>query len=535
MINKKIGFVLILLFVILGIGAITQGNTNLETKIKKPLNIILIMSDDQSWEHIGANGNTLVKTPNIDLLAKKGVNFINCYNSAPACAPSRASMLTGKNFWELGTGAIHFSDFPSNIPTFIDLLSKNNYQVGYTGKAWGPGNWKQTRDENPSGKEINTTFYADVPEGINKNYYAGNFKSFYEQKGEAPFFFWLGTTEPHRPMVFNKSKDLKIDLSNVKVPDFLPNADEVKSDIADYYYEINWLDKQIGEVYQFLKEKDELKNTLIVFTSDNGMPFPRAKSNLYDYGSRLPLIISLEKQISENRVVTDFVNLKDLATTFLDFAGVSIPKEMNGKSLKPLLQTNKTGRIDSKRNYVVMGKELHAWCHPKGEINPVRAIRTDQYLYIQNIKPEMWPAGHPNAAYSWDLEPFGDVDQSPTKSYIIENATHPDVEKFHKLAFGKRPSEELYDVEKDPYQLKNLAYKPGFQKIKKELSKKMKDYLIATKDPRTLGNPSVFDKAPYYWSHGLETAGLPLYIWDHLTEDEKLQKIDSVSKSLKLK
>ena len=504
-----------------------------QEKRTKP-NIILLISDDQSAMHMGYAGDQVVRTPHIDALAKSGVVFTNAFNNAPACAPSRASMLTGRNFWELEEAAIHFSFFPGKLQVFTDMLADHGYAVGYTGKGWGPGNWKGYRPRDPSGTAVQEAFYDEVPLGINKNHYAGNFKLFHERKGEKPYFFMLGTTEPHRDLATGMGEKSGLRAADVVVPGFLPDDEIVRQDLLDYYYEIAWFDIQVGEVVDYLRERGELDNTIFIVTSDNGMAFPRAKSNLYDYGSQLPLVIS-GTEFANGVKRTDFITLKDLAPTILEMAGIEVPLAMNGSSLLPLLYDLKNGRTDPTRDHVVMGKELHAWCHPNGEINPVRGIRTDQYLYIQNLKPDMWPAGHPDPRYAWDLMPFGDVDGGPTKDFVIEQSGTEEGRYFFDLAFGKRPAEELYEISSDPYQLTNLAFKPGFQEIKKALSKQMRDYLLRTGDPRILGNPEVFQEAPYFWSHGLETAGLPLYLWDALTPDKRQMKKDSVNTLLNRK
>lgn len=498
---------------------------------KRP-NILICISDDQSWAHTSMSGDPVVKTPNFDRIAMNGVHFVNAYNNAPACAPSRASMLSGKNFWELEEGAIHFSYIPRKIKLITELLSENGYAVGYTGKGWAPGRWKGYRDTDPSGISVQTKFYDSVPAGINRNHYAANFMEFYNAKGNAPFYFLLGTTEPHRDLAKNMGKVSGMDIHSVKVPGFLPDNEVVRSDLLDYYYEIQWFDRQIGEVLDFLEAKGELDNTLIIVTSDNGMAFPRAKSNLYDYGSRLPLAIMWPGVVKAGVERTDFVSLKDLAPTILKAARIKIPADMTGNSLMPLLTDRQSGRSDKNRDFVVMGKELHAWCHPDGEINPVRAIRSDDYLYIHNLKPNLWPAGHPDPQYAWDLMPFGDVDGSPTKDFIIGKRNEAHVKKFYDLAFQKRPSEELYHIPSDPFQLENLAYKPGFQDIKNELSEKMQSYLIKTRDPRILGRPEVFDKAPYFWSQGISTGGLPPEAWDQLSELQKRSIQDSLRELL---
>jgi len=496
------------------------------------LNIILIISDDQSAMHMGYAGDPVVLTPRIDQLAKSGVVFTNAFNNAPACAPSRASMLTGRNFWELEEAAIHFSFFPSKFQVFTDILADNGYAVGYTGKGWGPGNWKGYRERDPSGTAVQEIFYDEVPQGINKNHYAANFKKFHNQKGDKPYFFMLGTTEPHRDLARGMGKASGLNPGQVEVPGFLPDTEVVRNDILDYYYEINWLDKQVGEVLDFLREQGELDNTILVITSDNGMPFPRAKSNLYDYGSRLPLVVA-GAGISKGGISrSDFVTLKDLAPTFLELAGIEIPQAMNGKSLVSLITKSQNGRIENERDHVVMGKELHGWCQPNGEINPVRGIRTDEFLYILNLKPDLWPAGHPDPRFAWDLMPFGDVDGGPTKDELMAKRNESYFRSFFDLAFGKRATEELYDVINDPYQLNNLDFKPGYQEIKKNLAAKMNTYLLQTGDPRTLGKPEVFDQAPYFWSQGLETAGLPPYQWNELSKEEQARQIDSVKRVL---
>lgn len=496
-------------------------------------NIILFISDDQSWQHASAYGDEMVQTPHFDRVAAQGVLFENAYCSAPACAPSRASMLAGRNFWELGEGAIHFSFFPKQIEIVTDILADNGYAVGYTGKGWGPGLWEGYRKRNPSGQPFQAQRHDSVPPGINGIHYAANFVEFYRQKGEQqPFFFLLGATEPHRPLPKGMGLASGKKLSKVQVPPFLPDTEAVRSDLLDYYYAIEWFDRQVGEVLSFLEQAGELDNTLIVITSDNGMPFPRAKSNLYDYGARLPLVIAWAQHFKGGRRVSDFVSLPDLAPTFLECAGLPIPTDMSKKSLLPILSAQGEGRIDPARDHIIMGKELHAWCHPDGEINPVRAIRTDEYLYIQNLKPEMWPAGHPDPQYAWDLHPYGDVDQGPSKTAVLQGKDSEAGRLFFELAFGKRPAEELYYLPEDPYQLHNLAFKPGYQEIKRALQEQLHLYLENTGDPRTLGRPATFDQAPYFWSHGLATAGLPLPEWEKLPPEAQAAKVDSLSRRM---
>lgn len=503
-----------------------------EKDVEHPPNILFCISDDQTWLHAGAYGDDIVSTPNFDRIAGEGILFTNAFASVPACAPSRASVLTGRNFYELEQAACHFSFFPAKFQVYTKILEDNGYDVGFTGKGWAPGNWeKGGRVRNPAGPEYNEIRHETI-EGISDIDYAENFKAFYKQKGEKPFCFWYGGMEAHRGYPTGKGFESGMDIDEVDVPSFLPNTDKVKKDMLDYYYEIEWFDAQLGKIIDFLKEKGDYENTLIVVTSDNGMPFPRAKSNLYEYGIHMPLAIGWKNRIIAPGKSDALVSFIDFAPTFLDAAGIEIPGEMSGKSLMPILANEKRG-TDEKREFIVAGKELHAWCHPDGRICPFRAIRTDRYVYILNLKPDMWPAGHPDPEYSWDFLPYGDIDWGPAKEEVMDTVDHGI--RFRELCMGKRPREELYDVSSDPYNLNNLAGDPQYAEIKTQLKEKLTGYLKETGDPRILGKPEVFDNAPYYFSHGLETAGLRPGEWEKLSPGEQKQKTEEAKELMKRK
>ncbi|MHC4389361.1 MAG: sulfatase/phosphatase domain-containing protein, partial [Planctomycetota bacterium] len=163
---------------------------------------------------------------------------------------------------------------------------------------------------------------------------------------------------------------------DVVVPEFLPDSTEVRTDICDYYWEIQRFDREVGQLLQTLEDMGEIDNTLIVITSDNGMPFPHAKANLYDYSTRMPLAVRWAAKVKGNRVVDDFVSHTDFAPTFLEAAGVEVPKEMTGRSLLDILLSGKSGRVDPERTRVFTALERHAWCRPNGLGYPSRAIRT---------------------------------------------------------------------------------------------------------------------------------------------------------------
>ena len=228
-----------------------------------------------------------------------------------------------------------------------------------------------------------------------------------------------------------------------------------------------------------MKKSGELENTIIVITSDNGMPFPRCKATLYDLGVKVPLAVKWHKKFKAGRAVTDFVYLHDFAPTFLDLAGVDIPPSMNGKSLKNILFSDKSGRVESDRSSVVVGMERHVEC------NPQRALRTDRYLLIRNYYQNKWPVA--KSDYNYNIDP------SPSKTYIQENKDDPKVKPFYDLAFAARGEFELYDLKNDPDQVRNLANEAGFQEIKQELLKQMKAKLEAADDPRVFRKGNIFE------------------------------------------
>ena len=186
---------------------------------------------------------------------------------------------------------------------------------------------------------------------------------------------------------------------------------EVREDIADYLFEIQRFDRDVGAILAAIEKAGELENTLVVVTSDNGMPFPRAKTNLYDSGTRMPLAISWPAAVPGGRVVDDFVSHTDFAPTFLAAAGLAIPESMSGRSLLPLLQSKKAGIVEKERDRVFTGRERHTQMRAGGVGYPMRAIRTRDFLYIRNYETDRWPSGDPPN--------FGDIDNGPSKEFVV--------------------------------------------------------------------------------------------------------------------
>jgi len=472
--------------------------TAADTETENRPNILFCFADDWGWPHAGAYGDPVVKTPAFDRLAKEGVLFEHAFISSPSCTPSRNAILTGQQFFRLETGANLYGALDVKHPTFVRLLEQVGYQTGHWRKAWGPGNYTQGG-------------YQSHPCGEPQS-----FKEFMKKRDpNKPFCFWFGTSDPHRGYNKGTGRQSGLDIDNVPVPAFYPNTEEIRSDIADYYFEAERWDSDVLMALQLLEEAGELENTVIAMSGDHGMPFPRCKGNLYDWGSRVPLAIRWGSGVTKpGRQVTDFVSTTDLAPTFLEVAGVDIPEQMTGRSLMAILKNEKNGRIEPNRDAIIYGRERHTDCQQDNDDGyPSRAIRTDEYLYIRNYAPDRWPAGTPHYQTAYKKNAWlGDCDNGPTKYFLwINRNADPTMKNFYNLNFGKRPSEELYIVEKDPDQINNVANNPEYAKIKQELSDRLTAALVDLEDPRATSAEVKFDDYPYI-------GGVPKYPGDQTVE-----------------
>ena len=463
MIKKSLIF---LFFILTALNVWGQNST------KKP-NILFIVADDWS-KHAGIFGDKVVRTPNIDRLGKNGLIFDQAFCSAASCSPSRASILTGKHPHQIAEGGNLWGSLPVRIPNFVSLIQASGGFVGSEQKGWGPGNFKiGGYQDNPAGK---------------------NFKNFEEFLGakpkDKPFFFWFGSIDPHRDYVKGTGEQAGLDPQKVKVPGFLPDTDVVKKDILDYYFEVERFDSNVGKLIATLESKGELENTLIVITSDNGMPFPRAKATCYDSGTNIPLIMYWKGKIKSARS-SELVSLIDLAPTMLDVMGIEKPADLPSKSLINLIN----GRPIAHRNAVFVERERHANVR-KGDLGyPVRGIRTKEFLYLRNFEPNRFPAGDPQKWVA--VGPYGDIDDSPSKQLIMSDSAH--YAFFFDRTLKKRGSEELYDLKNDPSQLHNLANEIRYDKQKNKLKIELEAWMKRTNDPRLINpNTNLWDKYPYY-------------------------------------
>jgi arylsulfatase A-like enzyme len=474
-------------------------------------NILFIIFDDWNGStHAGAYGCTWVKTPNFDRVAREGVLFKNAFTSNPKCSPCRASILTGRNTWQLKEAVSHGGYFPPGFVVYPDLLEQAGYVIGLTGKGWGPGDFKTLAGftRNPAGPSFDARKHRPIASGISANDYPANFADFLQQRDKAkPFCFWMGFHEPHRAYEWNSGARLGKKLEDVKVPAFFPDTEIVRRDLLDYAVEVEWGDAQIGRTLKILEEAGELDDTLIVITSDHGMPFPYVKGQIHEDAFHLPLAMRWGKGIQPGRVVEDFINVRDLAPTYLELAGLKPHAQMTGKSLVNILRSAKSGWIEN-RDVMLAGKERHDIGRPNDLGYPVRAIRTRDFLYVRNFHPERWPAGNPETD-------FGNCDPGPTKEVIKLLGGH-----FYELCFGKRPADELYDLRRDPECVNNLASDLAYQEQLENLRYRMMSLLKDEEDPRALGKGDDFEALKYVGgrSKGYET-------WLKLQEEGALQEL----------
>lgn len=481
---------------VLEMGLIVVLCTQIVSAADRP-NILLCISDDQSWAHTSANGDPVVRTPAFDRVAREGLRFVNSFCDAPTCGPSRSAILTGQAIWRLEeAGNIH-STLPAKFATYTEELQKLGYRTGYTGKGWSPGRLEPGgRTANPAGKRYDKQTLKPPFRSMRNLDYAGNFEDFLNDAGkDEPFCFWLGTSEPHR--AFEEGAGIRTgkNPSRVVVPAILPDNEIVRSDLLDYYVEVEHFDTMVGRALASLEQRALLDNTIVVVTSDHGMPFPRAKASLYDWGTRVPLAIRWPKGIkTPGRTVHAFVNLSDLAPSFLAAAGAEVPTMMSASSLMDIF----ADEIAPNRNAAYIAMERHDGCRAGGQGYPCRAIRTNKFLYIYNYEPSRWPSGSPDPSVCARSIPFGEIDSSPTKTFLMEHRGEHGIAHLAELSFGMRPAEELYDLENDPEQLVNVAGSLEHRAIQTRLRRQLFEHLEATRDPRVVGGKVEWDYYPYY-------------------------------------
>lgn len=506
---------------------------------------------------------SLVRTPNIDRIAQQGVLFRHAFVSAPSCTPCRSALLSGQHFWRTGRGSIlQGAVWDPSIPAFPLLLDQAGYHIGESFKVWSPG----SPGDAPygAGKFAYEKFgrkFNDFSENVTQAVRKGssieaaktelldgvesNFKDFLQARPDGrPFCYWFGPTNTHRQWIEGSGESLwgfDPEQFQGKLPPFLPDVPTVRQDLADYFGEIAAWDAAVGRLLDELETRQLTESTMIIISGDHGPPgFPHGKCNLYGFGTEVSLMIagpniphttlqispeSLPQNSTQDhphnasqnspgdapksfRVIDDLVSLTDIAPTILEAAGLAVPQTMTGKSLLPMLKRNSSGKLDPNRNAVFLGRERHVEnARPDFTPYPQRAIRTDEFLYIINFRPDRWPLGDPYGlmdstppSYQQVREntraTLPDEDAGPTKAWLVEHRNEPQWQPFFQHAYGRRPREELFDLRVDPHQMKNLAADPEYQSIRQNLEQRLLDELTRTGDPRMLDEGSFFETPP---------------------------------------
>lgn len=499
-------------------------------------NILLLFADD--WGRYascyapldGPGGmNDVVRTPHFDAVAREGVIFRRAHVSAPSCTPCRSALLTGQHFWRTGTGSIlRGAVWDATLPSFPPLLEQAGYHLGYAHKVWGPGSpanapFERRHAVATPGGRINqfsqhATRLVEKGRGIEEAKAEilaearDTFREFLANRpGEAPFFFWFGPTNVHRPWVKGSGTRLwGIDPDDLqgRLPPHLPDVPEVRQDVADYLGEIAAWDATIGTILAELDAAGLRDDTLVVISGDHGPPgFPHGKCNLYGFGTGVCLSIT-GPGVRGGRVVDDLTSLTDLAPTFLEAAGLPVPAVMTGRTLWPVLGAEASGLVDPTRSQVFTGRERHVdMARADFKPYPQRAIRTSTHALIVNFRPDRWPLGDPYrlagpsepTERELETETFvtlPDEDAGPAKAWLVR-ARHGDPWRAHfEWVYGKRPRHELYDLVKDPHETTNVAGDPAYADVLADLEDRLMDELKRTGDPRLVDDGRFYETPP---------------------------------------
>jgi arylsulfatase A-like enzyme len=428
-------------------------------------NILLLIADDMAWDDCGAYGHKTVRTPNIDKLASEGMRFDRAFLTASSCSPSRSSMITGRYPHSTGAQQLHWPLPPDQI-TFVELLKKAGYWTAAAGK-WHLGEAVKDRfdlviEANPAGFRLgHAPGQPAPPTDASGKSGAGQWVSTLQTRPKGkPFFLWLAAFDPHRDydegIIPNPHRP-----EDVVVPPYLPDVPETRKDLALYYDEITRLDHYVGEVLAELDRQGERDNTLVLFISDNGRPFPRAKTTLYDSGIKAPWIVRWPKHIKPGSVSNSLVSSVDIAPTFLEVASLKAGPSFQGKSIVPTLENPKA----------VIRETVFAEHHWHDFDDHGRSARSDRYKYIRNYYPDVPGTPPADAVRSLTF-------QAMRRLRDAGKLSSPQLACF----LNPRPEEELYDTEVDPHELRNLASDPRHGAVLNQLRKALAEWQRTTDD-----------------------------------------------------
>ena len=435
-------------------------NLPLLAEIQAPRpNFVLIIADDMGWDDCGAYGHPTIRTPHIDRLAADGMRFTNAFLTTSSCSPSRASIITGRYPHNTDAEQLHWP-LPAEQKTFVELLKNAGYWTAAVGK-WHLGDavkdrFHHIREADVSGFQLpaGTDKTKDAMVAKEKSGCEHWISTLRSRPKDKPFFLWLAALDPHRDYEMGIiPKPHKT--SDVRIPPYLPDVLEVREELALYYDEIARLDGYVGDVLKEIKAQGIEEDTFVLFFSDNGRPFPRDKTTLYDGGIKTPWIARWPGRLRPGTICTQLVSSVDIAPTILSLAGLDVPHSFQGYNFSPLL-TDPGTKI---RDYVFAEDHWHDY-EDLG-----RAVRSMQYKYIRNDYPDL-PATPP-----------ADVGRSRTFKAMRRLRTQGKLDKNQMACFSKpRLAEELYDIVNDPYELHNLSDNPEYIHVLRELRRALEDW-----------------------------------------------------------
>lgn len=403
-------------------------------------NFILFIADDMAWNDCGAYGHPKIRTPNIDRLAKDGMRFDNAFLTCSSCSPSRSSLITGRYPHNTGARQLH-QPLPGDQVTFVEVLKKSGY---YTASA---GKWHLGRATIPKFDTVHQRMNLWV-------------KTLKERPKDRPFFMWFAFSDPHRGYQKNTIPNPHSP-DDAVIPPFLPNRPAVRKDFAMYYDEIARLDGVVGNVLEELESQGETEDTMVIFMSDNGRPFPRCKTTIYDSGIKTPWIVKWPGQVEPGSTTDSLISSIDLAPTVLNAAGLKPTSTFQGKSFLSILKDPRAG----------IREEIFAEHNWHDFDDHGRAVRTRRYKYIRNYYTDI-----PNT-------PPADAVRSPTFQTMLKLKERGELTGDQKGCFeAPRPKEELYDVTADPYEVDNLAGDESHVDALKTMRKKLDDWEKRTGD-----------------------------------------------------
>lgn len=424
--------------------------TSCKNEPKGPPNIVFIVADDIGWNDLGCYGNEQVRTPYINRLAREGLKFNNVYLTASSCSPSRTSIISGRYPHNTGAAELH-TPLPGHLPVFPELLKEAGYFTAASGK-WHMGEAAK--------RGFDTLAIEDIGPGGEKHWLS----MLNERPKDRPFFLWLASTDAHRDWSADTIANPH-DPAQLTVPAGMADMPGTRQDLASYYNEISRFDRYVGEVFREIIRQGEAPNTVIIVCSDNGRPFPRAKTRVIDAGIKTPFIFWWPQGIARHGSEIDaLVSIIDLAPTLTDLAGLPPDPYFQGRSFKHLVRDEEAQ--DTFRNVLFAEHNWHDYEAYE------RMVRTEDYMYIYNGLPQFANQGPADAVISPSMQDI---------YHFIDSTGTTDTAMMDVL-LAPRPSEELYLVAEDPDQLVNLAEVPAYREVLERMRQLLQEWQTATAD-----------------------------------------------------